>query len=200
MIKNYDNWIKKSCLKINNIYNELDDLDQKVGDGDHGTTILKGLTKAEKVFKENIKNPLDEIMLIVAKEMRIVMGGSSGILMSIFFYESGKINPDNISLSIVTIFQNTVNKIKKTGKVNIGDKSILDVYEPVLDYLNTSIKIDKNLESINKIIINSAESTINIEAKVGRAKFLENKGLGIIDPGAYSTSIILKEFFNSIYK
>ena len=124
MIKNYDNWIKKSCLKINNIYNELDDLDQKVGDGDHGTTILKGLTKAEKVFKENIKNPLDEIMLIVAKEMRIVMGGSSGILMSIFFYESGKINPDNISLSIVTIFQNTVNKIKKTGKVNIGDKSI----------------------------------------------------------------------------
>ena len=200
MIKNYDNWIKKSCLKINNIYNELDDLDQKVGDGDHGTTILKGLTKAEKVFKENIKNPLDEIMLIVAKEMRIVMGGSSGILMSIFFYESGKINPDNISSSIVTIFQNTVNKIKKTGKVNIGDKSILDVYEPVLDYLNTSIKIDKNLESINKIITNSSESTINMEAKVGRAKFLENKGLGIIDPGAYSTSIILKEFFNSIYK
>jgi len=85
MIKNYENWIKKSCLKINNIYNELDDLDQKVGDGDHGTTILKGLTKAEKVFKENIKNSLDEIMLIVAKEMRIVMGGSSGILMSIFF-------------------------------------------------------------------------------------------------------------------
>ena len=200
MIKNYDNWIKKSCLKINNIYNELDDLDQKVGDGDHGTTILKGLTKAEKVFKENIKNSLDEIMLIVAKEMRIVMGGSSGILMSIFFYESGKINPDNISLSIVTIFQNTVNKIKKTGKVIVGDKSILDVYQPVLDYLNTSIKIDKNLESINKIITNSSESTINMEAKVGRAKFLENKGLGIIDPGAYSTSIILKEFFNSIYK
>ena len=200
MIKNYDNWIKKSCLKINNIYNELDDLDQKVGDGDHGTTILKGLTKAEKVFKENIKNPLDEIMLIVAKEMRIVMGGSSGILMSIFFYESGKINPDNISSSIVTIFQNTVNKIKKTGKVIVGDKSILDVYQPVLDYLNTSIKIDKNLESINKIITNSSESTINMEAKVGRAKFLENKGLGIIDPGAYSTSIILKEFFNSIYK
>ena len=200
MIKNYDNWIKKSCLQINNIYNELDDLDQKVGDGDHGTTILKGLIKAEKVFKENIKNPLEEIMLIVAKEMRIVMGGSSGILMSIFFYESGKINPDNISLSIVTIFQNTVNKIKKTGKVNIGDKSILDVYEPVLDYLNTSIKIDKNLESINKIITNSSESTINMEAKVGRAKFLEKKGLGIIDPGAYSTSIILKEFFNSIYK
>ena len=200
MIKNYDNWIKKSCQNINNIYHELDDLDQKVGDGDHGTTILKGLTKAEKVFKENIKNPLDAIMLIVAKEMRIVMGGSSGILMSIFFYESGKINPDNISLSIVTIFQNTVNKIKKTGKVNIGDKSILDVYEPVLDYLNTSIKIDKNLESINKIITNSSESTINMEAKVGRAKFLENKGLGIIDPGAYSTSIILKEFFNSIYK
>jgi len=200
MIKKYDNWIKKSCQNINNIYHELDDLDQKVGDGDHGTTILKGLTTAEQIFKENIENSLDEIMSIVAKQMRIVMGGSSGILMSIFFYESGKINPDNISLSIETIFNNTVNKIKKTGKVNIGDKSILDVYVPILDYLNTSIKIDKNLDSINKIIISSVESTINMEAKVGRAKFLEKKGLGIIDPGAYSNSIILKEFFNSIYK
>ena len=200
MIKNYDNWIKKSCQNINNIYHELDDLDQKIGDGDHGTTILKGLTEAEKTFKENIVNSLDVIMSIVAKQMRLVMGGSSGILMSIFFYESGKINPYNISLSIVTIFQNTVNKIKKTGKVNVGDKSILDVYVPLLDYLNTDIKIDKNLDSINKIIKSSSESTINMEAKVGRAKFLEKKGLGIIDPGAYSTSIILKEFFNSLYK
>jgi len=200
MIKNYDNWIKKSCQNINNIYHELDDLDQKIGDGDHGTTILKGLTEAEKIFKENIENSLDVIMSIVAKQMRLVMGGSSGILMSIFFYESGKINPYNISLSIVTIFQNTVNKIKKTGKVNVGDKSILDVYVPLLDYLNTDIKIDKNLDSINKIIKSSSESTINMEAKVGRAKFLEKKGLGIIDPGAYSTSIILKEFFNSLYK
>ena len=200
MIKNYDNWIKKSCQNINNIYHELDDLDQKIGDGDHGTTILKGLKEAEKTFKENIENSLDVIMSIVAKQMRLVMGGSSGILMSIFFYESGKINPYNISLSIVTIFQNTVNKIKKTGKVNVGDKSILDVYVPLLDYLNTDIKIDKNLDSINKIIKSSSESTINMEAKVGRAKFLEKKGLGIIDPGAYSTSIILKEFFNSLYK
>ena len=200
MIKNYDNWIKKSCQNINNIYHELDDLDQKIGDGDHGTTILKGLTEAEKTFKENIENSLDVIMSIVAKQMRLVMGGSSGILMSIFFYESGKINPYNISLSIVTIFQNTVNKIKKTGKVNVGDKSILDVYVPLLDYLNTDIEIDKNLDSINKIIKSSSESTINMEAKVGRAKFLEKKGLGIIDPGAYSTSIILKEFFNSLYK
>ncbi|PPR49249.1 MAG: Dihydroxyacetone kinase [Alphaproteobacteria bacterium MarineAlpha5_Bin5] len=200
MIKNYDNWIKKSCQNINNIYHELDDLDQKIGDGDHGTTILKGLKEAEKIFKENIENSLDVIMSIVAKQMRLVMGGSSGILMSIFFYESGKINPYNISLSIVTIFQNTVNKIKKTGKVNVGDKSILDVYVPLLDYLNTDIEIDKNLDSINKIIKSSSESTINMEAKVGRAKFLEKKGLGIIDPGAYSTSIILKEFFNSLYK
>jgi len=37
-----------------------------------------------------------------------------------------------------------------------------------------------------------------LEARVGRAKFLDSKGVGVIDPGAYSTSIILKEFFKEI--
>ena len=34
-----------------------------------------------------------------------------------------------------------------------------------------------------------------MEAKVGRAKFLDTKGIGITDPGAFSTTLILKEFF-----
>ena len=29
--------------------------------------------------------------------------------------------------------------------------------------------------------------------------FLDTKGVGVIDPGAFSTSIILKEFFREIF-
>ena len=61
--------------------------------------------------------------------------------------------------------------------------------------------IQNNLIDFNKIITKideSLEYTKSLEARVGRAKFLDSKGVGVIDPGAYSTSIILKEFFKEI--
>ena len=76
------------------------------------------------------------------------------------------------------------------------DKSFLDIYIPIHQEL-----IENNLIDLNKIIKKideSLEYTKSLEARVGRAKFLDSKGVGVIDPGAYSTSIILKEFFKEI--
>ena len=49
----------------------------------------------------------------------------------------------------------------------------------------------ESIEGLDKALM----STKNMEAKVGRAKFLDTKGIGITDPGAFSTTLILKEFF-----
>ena len=93
-------------------------------------------------------------------------------------------------------FSNTINKIETRGKVNFGDKSFLDIYVPIHQELiqNNLIDFDKIITKIDE----SLEYTKSLEARVGRAKFLDSKGVGVIDPGAYSTSIILKEFFKEI--
>ena len=113
--------------------------------------------------------------------------------MTIFIKEVGNLNYDNLRLSILNVFSSTIEKIKKRGKVNFGDKSILDVYIPVYDEIiaNNNIDINKILNVLDQALM----STKNMEAKVGRAKFLGTKGIGIIDPGAFSTTLILKEFF-----
>ena len=51
----------------------------------------------------------------ISKLMRISMGGASGILMTIFIKEVGKINYDNFRLSILDVFSDTIEKIKKRG-------------------------------------------------------------------------------------
>jgi dihydroxyacetone kinase-like protein len=86
----------------------------------------------------------------------------------------------------------------KRGKVKAGDKSILDIYVPILEFLkkNSDSKIHK--DEINEILSLSLLKTKDMKAQVGRAKFLENRGLGCIDPGARSTEIILREFFDSV--
>ena len=193
MIKSYKNWINNSYFQIKENYIEINNLDQKLGDGDHGSTILKGLDTA--VANLNIISSEDLIFFMseISKLMRISMGGASGILMTIFIKEVGNINYDNFRLSILDVFSNTIEKIKKRGKVQFGDKSILDIYVPVYDELFANDII--NITKILNVLDHALESTKSMRAKVGRAKFLDTKGIGITDPGAFSTTLILKEFF-----
>ena len=194
----YQKWILNSYDKILSDYVDLDKLDQQVGDGDHGSTILKGMKVAKELFLSNLDYPIEESMAIISKQMRIEMGGASGILMSIFFAESGKIDETSLDLSIINIFEKTIDKIMKRGKVEAGDKSILDIYIPILNFLKQNTNFQSKKEEINKILSQSLEKTKDMEAKVGRAKFLENKGVGFVDPGAKSTEIILRAYFESV--
>jgi|TARA_B100001105_G_C22172566_1_gene349140 dihydroxyacetone kinase-like protein len=194
----YQKWILNSYEKINSHSVELDQLDQLVGDGDHGSTILKGIKVAQQLYLNNLTSPLDETMAIISKQMRIEMGGASGILMTIFFDESGKIDKLNLNSSVVGIFEKSIDKIMKRGKAKAGDKSILDIYIPVLSFLNKNSDFQFKKNEINEILSLSLAKTKEMEAQVGRAKFLEKKGLGFIDPGAKSTEIILREYFAAI--
>ena len=193
MIKSYKNWINNSHYQIKENYVEINNLDQKLGDGDHGSTILKGLDTAVANLNIISSEDLSFFMSEISKLMRISMGGASGILMTIFIKEVGNINYDNFRLSILDVFSNTIEKIKKRGKVNFGDKSILDIYIPVYDEIvsNEFIHINKILN----VLDHALESTKSMKANVGRAKFLDTKGIGVTDPGAFSTTLILKEFF-----
>jgi dihydroxyacetone kinase-like protein len=193
MIQSYKNWINNSYSQIKENYVEINNLDQKLGDGDHGSTILKGLDTAVVNLNIISSENLSFFMSEISKLMRISMGGASGILMTIFIKEVGNINYDNFRLSLLDIFSITIEKIKKRGKVNFGDKSILDIYIPVYDEIVANDIIHMN--KIFNILDHALESTKSMEAKVGRAKFLDTKGFGIIDPGAFSTTLILKEFF-----
>lgn len=194
----YQKWILNSYDMILTEYVHLDKLDQQVGDGDHGSTILKGMKVAKELFLSNLDYPIEESMAIISKQMRIEMGGASGILMSIFFAESGKIDETSLNLSIINIFEKTIDKIMKRGKVEAGDKSILDIYIPISNFLKQNTNFQSKKEEINKILSQSLEKTKDMEAKVGRAKFLEHKGVGFVDPGATSTEIILRSYFESV--
>ena len=194
----YQKWILNSYDMILTEYVHLDKLDQQVGDGDHGSTILKGMKVAKELFLSNLDYPIEESMAIISKQMRIEMGGASGILMSIFFAESGKIDETSLNLSINNIFEKTIDKIMKRGKVEAGDKSILDIYIPISNFLKQNTNFQFKKEEINKILSQSLEKTKDMEAKVGRAKFLEHNGVGFVDPGATSTEIILRAYFEAV--
>ena len=188
------NWINQTYIDIREKENYLNELDSNIGDGDHGTSILKGKTSVKETL--NTVNFKFDITIFnqIAKKIRLEMGGASGILTSIFFEELSNLNLNKDGIYLIPIFENTVLRIKKRGKVEPGDKSLLDVYNSVYLYL----KQNSDIINIFDVIRKSTNSTIDMEASVGRAKFLEKKGLGFIDPGAKSTEILLINFFKEI--
>ena len=188
------NWINQTYIDILEKENYLNELDSNIGDGDHGTAILKGITSVKEILNTvNFKFDITTFNQI-AKKIRLEMGGASGILTSIFFEELSNLNLNKDRIYLIPIFENTVLRIKKRGKVEPGDKSLLDVYNSVYLYL----KQNNEIINIYDVIRKSTISTINMEASVGRAKFLEKKGLGFIDPGAKSTEILLINFFKEV--
>ena len=188
------NWINQTYLDIVEKEKYLNELDFNVGDGDHGTAILKGIHSVKKILDIDDFKFDSNTFNLIAKTMRLEMGGASGILTSIFFEELSNLKLNKNKVSLILVFENTVLRIKKRGKVEPGNKSLLDVYNSVYLYL----KQNSDIINIFDVIRKSTNSTIDMEASVGRAKFLEKKGLGFIDPGAKSTEILLINFFKEI--
>lgn len=70
----------------------LNALDAKVGDGDTGSTFALGAQDIATLLKQNalpLNNPA-QLLQLIGERLATVMGGSSGVLMSLFFTAAGQ--------------------------------------------------------------------------------------------------------------
>ena len=99
------------------------------------------------------------------------------------------------------MFTEGVESMKKRGKSDIGEKTMLDVLIPVSKELQ-KLKNEKNLKKIAEQIKVIAEkgmlSTKDLIATKGRASFLGERAKGHIDPGARSSQLAIEAICNTI--
>ena len=69
-------------IQNNIIYNkdEIEKLDQEIGDGDHIFNILRGLEEISKLRELLIDQPIDQIFKQLGMKIMTTVGGSSGAL------------------------------------------------------------------------------------------------------------------------
>ena len=87
-----------------------------------------------------------------------------------------------------------LNQIKKRGGAKIGDKTMVDALEPAVGELKRSMENGLNLKEMfqkaARKAAEGAENTKTMVAKHGRSKYLGDKSLGFVDPGAVSMAFI----------
>ncbi|WP_299083025.1 DAK2 domain-containing protein [uncultured Ruegeria sp.] len=149
----------------------LNALDAAIGDGDHGTTMLRGLTKAAAA-KDGKR----------AKAFMRASGGASGTLFGLILLEIeahlGAGAPLNLTRAC--------DRICDLGDVAPGDKSMVDALSPAL------AAQDNGLAAMITAATTGCDATVGMTARRGRAQYVENAGRGHMDPGAASVVIFLE--------
>ena len=157
---------------------ELNALDAKSGDGDTGST-LAGAARALIGAMERL--PLadhTQLCRAIGLELSQTMGGSSGVLLAIFFAAAG--DGASSGLPIRKALKAGLTRMQEIGGAQIGDRTMVDALAPALEAL------DNGIANAAAAARKGADHTATIvRAKVGRASYLSAQQLeGHNDPGA----------------
>ena len=199
--KNIFDSIEKIQNNIIHNKDEIEKLDQEIGDGDHIFNILRGLEEISKLRESLIDQSIDQIFKLLGMKIMTTVGGSSGALFATLLigmaknYNSQLTDQENIA----NMFNEGVDAMKNRGKSDSGEKTMLDVLIPV-----SNILIDCKNETNTNILANKVKtvaekgmlSTKDMLATKGRASFLGERSKGHIDPGARSSQLAIDAICN----
>ena len=182
---------------------EIEKLDQDIGDGDHIFNIQRGLKESLNLKDELKDKQLNEIFKKIGIKIMTTVGGSSGALFSTLLINMAKAYNNELSdqKNIALMFSCGVEAMQKRGRADLGEKTMLDVLIPISKKLN-DLSDKKDSKEIASEIIKTAEigmlSTKDLIATKGRASFLGERSKGHIDPGARSSQIAIEAICNVV--
>jgi dihydroxyacetone kinase len=166
---------------------ELNALDAQSGDGDTGAT-LAGAARALKssIARLPLADPT-QLYRAIGLELSQTMGGSSGVLLAIFFSAVG----DALSSGMpnVEALKAGLARVEEVGGASLGDRTMIDALTPALDAL------PKGLAAAAKAARDGANFTAQIvKAKAGRASYISAARLkGYNDPGAEAVALLFEK-------
>ena len=190
--------------QIRSQHEMLSRLDAAVGDGDHGTTMLRVMEAVAKAAGENPGPNLKQLFSAVAWAVMSCDGGSTGPLLGSFFLGmseavAGKSELDGAA--VAALFDAGVAKMQKQSRAQIGDKTMMDALLPAVAALKTADPaqgIKAALQQAADAAAQGADATKTMRAKFGRARHLGDRVIGHPDPGAVSVSLIFKGFSEGV--
>jgi dihydroxyacetone kinase-like protein len=177
---------------------ELTQLDQAIGDGDHGINMKRGAEKILQELPAICDKPANEAFKAMGMALVMSVGGASGPLFGSLLMEMGKsLGSREMNRDIlVECFAAGIEAVKKRGRSDIGQKTMLDVLVPALKVL-TGNEAGSNLYAqLEESVAASETQTIDMMALKGRASYLGERSIGHMDPGARTCGLAIRAICN----
>lgn len=177
----------------------LTELDNVIGDGDHGINMARGFQEVEKKLDTVAEKDIGTILKTVGMTLVSTVGGASGPLYGTAFMKSGQFLAGKESVGLadfIELLKVSVDGIKMRGKSTTGEKTMLDAMVPALEAIEKAAEEGKDAKQALEAGMTAAEQGIEytktIIATKGRASYLGERSIGHQDPGATSFTLMLK--------
>lgn len=176
-------WMETFNKKIQEKKDYLSELDSPIGDGDHGGNMARGMAAVMQELSEKDYETADQVFKVVSMQLLSKVGGASGPLYGSAFM--GITKASQAGADLADTLQAGLDMIQKRGKAELGEKTMVDVWVPVIAALR------ENQLSVD-LIHEAVQATKDIVATKGRASYVGERSIGHIDPGSFSSGLLFE--------
>jgi phosphoenolpyruvate---glycerone phosphotransferase subunit DhaL len=194
-------WLRQAFLNLEKDASMLTELDAQIGDADHGINMVRGFQKVNGQLPGLAGQEIGAILKTTGMALIGSVGGASGPLYGSFFLDAAKEAGNHVELSDAAwsrVFGAGLAGIRRIGKANPGDKTMLDALGPGLEAFQAAVSQAKSLIEASEAMVAAAargrDATTPMVARKGRASYLGERSAGHMDPGAASAHILLSAF------
>jgi dihydroxyacetone kinase-like protein len=192
-------WLQRAAAALHEQAAYLTSLDAAIGDADHGVNMDRGFTAVMNKLPSVPEADIGSVLKAVGATLVSTVGGASGPLYGTAFLRAGMALAGKEELEaadVVTGLKAAVEGVMARGKAQRGEKTMLDALGPALDTLEARIAAGATLQDALRAAVDAAEdgmrATIPLLATKGRASYLGERSIGHQDPGATSSTFMLR--------
>ncbi len=189
---------------------ELRDLDAALGDGDLGVTIDLGASAMSAYLEANSETDIGKMLVQLGMHVNRANPSTFGTLLASAFMGAGKAVLANSELAkselaaddLLRMGDGAIDAIKKRGKAEAGDKTMLDSLIPAVaafrNELGSGSSLPKALQSASEASAAGLDATAAMKAKFGRVSWRPDGGVGLKDGGAAAMYFLVSSFSESL--
>jgi dihydroxyacetone kinase-like protein len=175
-------------------------LDAQMGDGDLGVTCRLGMRAVLEAIPTVTDPGLDAVLLKAGMAYNAAGASTFGALVATGAMRAAKYAKDQgleawDLPAIIAGLRAAAAGIEQRGKAQRGDKTLLDALWPAIEALEAAAQAGKSLPEALAAAAQAAsagaEATRPLKSKFGRAAWLQDKTVGIQDPGATVVATVL---------
>lgn len=166
----------------------LSELDNPIGDGDHGINMARGAGAAREALEGKEIPDLNTLFKTLAMALLSKVGGASGPLYGSIFLAFAKASNGQENLdsnALLSLLNDGKEALMNRGKATVGEKTMVDVWVPFTEKMARSIPTKADIDAM-------VEATKPLKATKGRAAYLGERSIGHIDPGSMSSGYLFK--------
>ena len=204
--------VKKVIAIIDRIADDIEDqkmflteLDNVIGDGDHGINMARGFKVVKELEPTFEGKDIGAILKMVGMKIVSTVGGSAGPLYGTAFMKAGALMNGKMEADIhdfIGMLEAGIGGVQLRGKAVKGEKTMLDSMIPALDAIKEAVEAGSDAKAALDAGVKAAEDgveyTKTIIATKGRASYLGERSIGHQDPGATSFTLMLKDVASQI--